>query len=348
MASLNHSALPSWPKVWTNRKHTAHHSIRVTVFRGSRPSLFQSSVLVRQYSTLSSIHHPRFELRINLYISASAPTNSQVIHTKNPLTKKKKKRDHPNPTPRVSQSIRSSTEAKKMAAKVKLIGAFGSPFVHRAEVALRLKGVPYELVLEDLRSKSELLLRHNPVHRKVPVLLHGGRAVSESLLIVEYVDEAFHGPPLLPADPYDRALARFWARFLHDKCLEPLQPALFAADGEARAASMAAAREGLALVEERLKATGKRFLGGDAIGLADIAAGGLLAHWLGVLEEVAGVRVLIMSDDEWPALRRWAAEYISDEAVKGCLPERARLLAYFAGIRDKCVSVANSMVLPPK
>ncbi|GJM97522.1 hypothetical protein PR202_ga14454 [Eleusine coracana subsp. coracana] len=228
---------------------------------------------------------------------------------------------------------------------VKLMSAFGSPFAHRVEVALALKGVPYELVLEDLANKSEMLLKHNPIHKSVPVLLHGDRpAICESLTIVEYVEDAFgddgSAPRLLPAVPYERATARFWAHFIDTKILGPLWMSLWT-DGEAHERFSKETKENLAILDAQLDDGNKRFFGGDALGIVDVA-GCTLAQWLDPMQEAAGVRVV--ADDEFPALRRWAKEYTSHEVVKRSLPDQDQLVAFFAANKERFTSMVRDVL----
>ena len=106
-----------------------------------------------------------------------------------------------------------------MGDKVVLLDCWASCYGMRVRIALAEKGIEYELREENLLDKSPLLLESNPVHKKIPVLIHNGKPVCESLNIVQYIDQAWphNSPPFLPSDPYKRSHAMFWADFVDNK-----------------------------------------------------------------------------------------------------------------------------------
>ncbi|CAL1384390.1 unnamed protein product [Linum trigynum] len=82
-------------------------------------------------------------------------------------------------------------------ADLKLLGTWPSPFRYRVIWALKLKGIDYEYIEQDLSNKTPLLLQSNPIHKKIPVLIHGERPISESMIILQYLDESFSRNMLL-------------------------------------------------------------------------------------------------------------------------------------------------------
>ncbi|VAI37633.1 unnamed protein product [Triticum turgidum subsp. durum] len=151
-----------------------------------------------------------------------------------------------------------------------LLDFWVSPFGQRVRIALAEKGLPYEYVEEDLMAgKSDRLLRSNPVHKKIPVLLHDGRPVNESLIILQYLEDAFpDAPALLPSDPYARAQARFWADYV-DKKVYDCGSRLWKLKGEPQAQARAEMLEILKTLDGALG--DKPFFGGDKFGLVDAA-----------------------------------------------------------------------------
>ncbi|CAN4116003.1 unnamed protein product [Withania somnifera] len=207
--------------------------------------------------------------------------------------------------------------------EVKLLGVGGSSYSRRVEWALKVKGVKYEFIEEDLRNKSPLLLESNPVLKKIPVLIHKEKPICESMVILEYIDEAFEGPSILPKDPYERAIAHFWAKFLDGKCLDAVREALWS-KGEEQEKSKQEAYEMLKIVDYELK--DKKFFGGDKIGFVDVAAN-YIPFWVEICEEATGV--VLITSEKFPNLCAWIDEYLSCSEVKENLPDRDMMLCFF-------------------
>jgi glutathione S-transferase len=105
-------------------------------------------------------------------------------------------------------------------SKWPLFGAWGSPFTHRVEMALKLKGVEYKYMEEDITGQQESCASQIQPHSQEDSRACTQRkAYRRAPSYSRYIDETWQGYPLLPKDPYQRAVARFWAKFIDDKVI---------------------------------------------------------------------------------------------------------------------------------
>lgn len=214
--------------------------------------------------------------------------------------------------------------------ELKLLGMWASPFVTRAKLALHLKGLSYDYIEEDLISKSELLLSSNPVHKMVPVLIHAGKPVCESHLIVQYIDEAFpaggSSASLLPADPYERATARFWAAYVDEQVLKPWRRVFSAPTDEERAEWMGQAAAAVGALEGVL-AGGKEggFFGGDSVGYVDVLLGGMVP-WVRATAAINGDELFDAA--RTPLLAAWMERFGELDAAKAVFQDVDRVVDY--------------------
>lgn len=93
---------------------------------------------------------------------------------------------------------------------MKLYGFFRSGTSHRLRIALNLKGLTYEQVAVDLRTEQHLSDAYKAINPQqlVPALDIGDGVLTQSPAIVEWLEERYPSPALLPVDPVERAQVR--------------------------------------------------------------------------------------------------------------------------------------------
>ena len=164
---------------------------------------------------------------------------------------------------------------------------------YRVRVALNLKGVPRQernVNLDAGEQRSEAFLKINPLGA-IPALIdhEGGQAalpLTQSLAIVEFLDESFPAPALLPADPHGRARVRSIAAMctadthplITPRVKKYLTTEAHFDDAAWRAWQIHWFTTGLQAVEQRLahdSATGK-YCHGDSVTMADICLASII------------------------------------------------------------------------
>ncbi|MCY0872937.1 MAG: glutathione S-transferase N-terminal domain-containing protein [Acidithiobacillus caldus] len=144
-------------------------------------------------------------------------------------------------------------------------------FAHRVRFVLEEKAMEYQTIDVDLTQKPEDLTELNP-YGEVPTLVDRELAIYDSMLIMEYLDERFPHPPLIPVDPISRAKVRVsMLRFERDWFEVLYRPGHSSKEIQQTKENL---RTGLATLSSLFSQ--QRFLFGDELSIADAALAPLL------------------------------------------------------------------------
>jgi glutathione S-transferase len=178
-----------------------------------------------------------------------------------------------------------------------LYDAARCPYCARVRIVLAEKAVEYEAIEIDLADRPAWIYEKN-VTGRVPVLEEDGWLLPESAVIMEFLEERYPDPALLPADAAERGLARLRI-FRHDTFTAPYYALR---RGEDRADVRLG--EQLRVLDDELSL--RPWLGGSAYGLADIA----YVPWVLRARDLLGVPL-----EPYPAVLDWVARLLERPSV---------------------------------
>jgi glutathione S-transferase len=181
---------------------------------------------------------------------------------------------------------------------ITLYNAARCPYVGRVRIVLAEKGIEYETVEIDLSDRPAWYYEKNPTGRVPTIEEDDGPPLPESAVIMEFLEERYPEPALLPPDPADRAAVRLLI-FRDNELTSPYYSLRREEEG---------AREQFGAAVARFDALlgGQPYLSGAEYGLADIA----LVPWFLRARDMLGVEF-----DAFPAVADWLARLEQRPAI---------------------------------
>jgi maleylacetoacetate isomerase len=158
----------------------------------------------------------------------------------------------------------------------KLYSYFRSSCAWRVRIALAWKGINFETIPVNLLKGEQHGEDYKKINKlaQVPALRIDGNVLTQSMSIIEYLEETHPEPSLLPKNPLQRAHARQIAEIITSgiQPLQNLSVILMVSDEPAKRVEFAQhwIEKGLAAVESLLETTSGKYCVGDEITIADI------------------------------------------------------------------------------
>ncbi len=206
---------------------------------------------------------------------------------------------------------------------MKLYGSIASPYVARVAMALHAKGMNVAAEAPPGGGiKSPEYLKINPLG-KMPAIEDNGRHLIESIVILDYLEDAYPNPALLPANAVDRANVRLMGRLTDTYVVPQLGPLFRNMNPAARNAaevdaSVAGLRKVVGDMEHFVSASGP-YLCGATVSQADCA----VAPSLQTLTIVLGMFGVTNLLDATPKLARYAKFIVTDKVCAPVLKQQS-------------------------
>jgi glutathione S-transferase len=204
-----------------------------------------------------------------------------------------------------------------------------SPYAQKVKIALYEKGLPFEATVPDIFGGTDSDFLASSPRREVPTLIDGDVMVFDSTIILEYLEDKWPVPPLLPPDPAMRARVRMIEELCDTYCeaitwgVAEIRVFGRATDDLARR-MLERARQQVEKMGQRLeRELGARpWFNGERFGWGDLS----------VYPYVAGASGQGMPPADGTALSAWLKRVLARESVARCAAAAAEALAGFQNL----------------
>ena len=221
----------------------------------------------------------------------------------------------------------------------KFYNAWFCPFAQRAWIALLEKKVEFQYVEQDPYNKTPEWLAINP-RGLVPVIVHKGKSVYESMVCIEYVDEEWStGSNLLPSDPYQRARARILCDHISKKVIPPFYQILMKKVEKERDSAKKNLVAALCELFSDFDDSKGAYFGGKSLGIVDMMLFPFAYRFSLILPHYRNF--VLPQDKGLEGFHQWYAAASKTDSVLGTMPDDAKLIEEY---RRYAEDTTNSLV----